>query len=256
MSHYMGDFTPSSVVYVGFNTSKADGTPITLAGTPAVSVYKNGSTAESTSGVTLTVDFDSRTGSHLVAVDTSSDGTFYAAGSDFRVEITAGTVDSISVVGALVGSFSIAGRSALRPTVAGRTLDVSATGEGGVDWGNVGSPATAVLLSGTTVGTVTTTATATNVTTVNGLAADVITAASVAPDVRGEIWGITCTEPTAVIGANPSALAALSWIATLARNEITQTATSQVLKADDGTTTVATSAVSDDGTTFTRGKFA
>jgi hypothetical protein len=39
----------------------------------------------------------------------------------------------------------------LAPTTAGRTLDVSAGGEAGVDWANVGSPTTAVNLSGTTV---------------------------------------------------------------------------------------------------------
>ena len=37
----------------------------------------------------------------------------------------------------------------LRPTVAGRTLDVSAGGEAGVDWANVGSPTTTLNLSGT-----------------------------------------------------------------------------------------------------------
>ena len=47
------------------------------AGTPALSVYKN-STTESTSGITLAVDYDSRTGMHHVVIDTSSDGTFYA----------------------------------------------------------------------------------------------------------------------------------------------------------------------------------
>lgn len=41
----------------------------------------------------------------------------------------------------------------LVPTVAGRTLDVSAGGEAGVDWANVGSPTTAVDLSGTTIKT-------------------------------------------------------------------------------------------------------
>lgn len=46
--------------------------------------------------------------------------------------------------------------SRLAPTVAGRTLDVSLGGEAGVDWANVGSPTTAVALSGTTVGTATT----------------------------------------------------------------------------------------------------
>lgn len=43
----------------------------------------------------------------------------------------------------------------LTPTTAGRTLDVSATGEAGIDFANIGSPTTTVNLSGTTVGTVT-----------------------------------------------------------------------------------------------------
>ena len=108
--NYLGDFNTSSTVRGFFNTRKADGTPITLAGTPTLAVYKDGSTTESTSGVTLTVDFDSRTGMHLFAIDTSADGTFYSAGSDFRVVLTAGTVDAISVVGAQVGAFSIVNR--------------------------------------------------------------------------------------------------------------------------------------------------
>ena len=41
------------------------------------------------------------------------------------------------------------------PTVSGRSLDVSAGGEAGVDWANVGSPTTTVNLSGTTVKTAT-----------------------------------------------------------------------------------------------------
>lgn len=39
----------------------------------------------------------------------------------------------------------------LCPTVAGRTLDVSAGGEAGLDWSNIGSPTTSVALSGTSV---------------------------------------------------------------------------------------------------------
>lgn len=39
--------------------------------------------------------------------------------------------------------------AALRPTTADRTLDVSAGGEAGVDWANVGSPTTTINLSGT-----------------------------------------------------------------------------------------------------------
>jgi len=41
----------------------------------------------------------------------------------------------------------------LQPTTAGRTLDVSAGGEAGIDWANVGSPTTAVNLSGTNIKT-------------------------------------------------------------------------------------------------------
>lgn len=44
----------------------------------------------------------------------------------------------------------------LVPTVAGRTLDVTAAGEAGIDWANIGSPTTTQTLSGTTIGTITT----------------------------------------------------------------------------------------------------
>lgn len=102
----LGDRAVGTTVSFLFNTHKADGTPITLAGTPVISVYKN-STTESTSGVALTVDYDSRTGMHQVVIDTSADGTFYATNNDFNVVITTGTVDSISVVGMVIGKFSI-----------------------------------------------------------------------------------------------------------------------------------------------------
>lgn len=39
----------------------------------------------------------------------------------------------------------------LQPTTAGRTLDVSAGGEAGIDWANIGSPTTAVNLSATNI---------------------------------------------------------------------------------------------------------
>lgn len=49
----------------------------------------------------------------------------------------------------------------LIPTTAGRTLDVTATGEAGIDWANVGAPTTTLNLSGTTIKTATDVATAT-----------------------------------------------------------------------------------------------
>jgi len=41
----------------------------------------------------------------------------------------------------------------LTPTTAGRTLDVSATGEAGIDWANIGTPTSTNNLSGTTIAT-------------------------------------------------------------------------------------------------------
>lgn len=155
MTGSLGDFDTSAVVYFKFTTVTTTGAPTQLAGTPAISVYKDNSTTQSTSGVTLTVDFDSVTGLNHVAVDTSSDGTFYSAGSFFDVVITTGTVGGTSVVGYVVGRFCLRKTSALKPTTAGRTLDVSAGGEAGVDWANIGSPTTSVNLSGTTVKTAT-----------------------------------------------------------------------------------------------------
>ena len=100
----LGDRAVGSTLSFLFNTHKADGTPITLAGTPVISVYKN-STTQSVTGVSLTVDYDGVTGMHQVVIDTSD--AFYATNNDFNVVITTGTVNSISVVGAVVGKFSI-----------------------------------------------------------------------------------------------------------------------------------------------------
>jgi hypothetical protein len=155
MSRWLGDFRTGVTIDHKFTSVNTSGAPTTLSGTPAISVYKDNSTTQSTSGVTLSADFDSVTGLNNVRIDTSSDGTFYAAGSNFQIVITTGTVGGTSVVGYVVGSFSLENRSALMPTTAGRKLDVSATGEAGVDWANVGSPTTVVGLTGTTVKTAT-----------------------------------------------------------------------------------------------------
>lgn len=177
---YRGDIRLGDTIDLKFTTrSFSTGAPTTLAGSPSIAAYPNNSTTEITAGITLTVDFDTRTGLHNVRVVATS-GNGYATATNYDLVITAGTVGGVSVVGEVIGSFSIEARSAVMPTVAGRTLDVSAGGEAGIDWANVGTPGSTVSLSGTTVATVTTATTATNVTTVNGLAANTITAASIA----------------------------------------------------------------------------
>jgi hypothetical protein len=111
VSKYLGDIVAGSVIRDGFNTRDTDGAPITLTGSPLLRVYKNLDDTEDDSGITLNVDDDGRTGWHRFEINTSADGTFYAAGNDFMVVLTAGTVDGVSVVGVQVASFSIENRN-------------------------------------------------------------------------------------------------------------------------------------------------
>lgn len=142
---HLGDFDAAATIHAKFSTARpSTGAPFTLAGSPVVSVYKDSSTTQTTSGVTLTVDFDGVTGMHHVAVDTSADGTFYAAGSFFELVLTAGTVDGISVAGVTIARFTIRKNSALKPVTAGRALVVDASGL---------ADATAVKLGPTGAGT-------------------------------------------------------------------------------------------------------
>lgn len=204
---YHGDIALGSTIDVKFTTRRfSTGAPHTLAGTPAVAAYVDNGTTEITAGITLTVDFDSRTGLNNVRVVATS-GNGYSAGTNVQLVITAGTVDSVSVVGEVVASFSIENRSALRPTTAGRTLDVSAGGEAGVDWANVGSPTTTVGLSGTTVKAVTD---GVNMTSISGdsTAADNLEAAldgtggvTITADVTGNITGNLSGSAGSVTGA-------------------------------------------------------
>lgn len=106
---HLGDLAEDVTLTFLFNTLGANNAPITLAGTPAVSVYKGNSTTQLAEAAALTVDLDSLTGTHAVTLDLSSDA-FYATGENYTVVITTGTVDGDSVVGTVVGSFSIENR--------------------------------------------------------------------------------------------------------------------------------------------------
>ncbi len=163
------------------------------------------------------------------------------------------------------------GLTPLQPTVAGRTLDVSTTGEAGVDWANIGSPSTSVGLSGTTISTVTTSPDSSGTTTlltrlpgaltVTSGKVDVNSLGSTAKsEVNAEVLDVLTVDTYAEPGSVPSATASLKdkigWIQAVSRNKITQTATTQTLRNDGDSGTISTSTVSDDGTTFTRNRFA
>lgn len=122
---YIGDVRLGDTFDCKFCTVTTTGAPTQLAGTPVISAYPGNSTTQLTAGITLSVDFDSVTGLNNVRVVATS-GNGYATATDYQLVITTGTVGGTSVVGYVVGEFSIEKRSALMPTTAARTLDVTA----------------------------------------------------------------------------------------------------------------------------------
>lgn len=106
---YLGDIRASGALDFFFSTVDGTGAPITLAGTPALSVYKTGSLTQTLTGPTLVVDADGVTGFHRVTMATSD--AFYATGLDYTVMISTGTIAGVSAVGRVVATFSIENRT-------------------------------------------------------------------------------------------------------------------------------------------------
>lgn len=79
-----------------------------------------------------------------------------------------------------------------------------------------------------------------------------------AAQVNAEVVDVLTTDTFAELAAVPAATSSLkdklTWLFMWARNKVTQTSTTSTLYADDETTAVATSTVSDDSTTFTGGE--
>jgi hypothetical protein len=188
---YIGDFALESTFDTKFTTVTTTGAPTTLAGTPVISAYVGNDVVQLTAGITLSVDFDGVTGLHNVRVVATS-GNGYATASNYQLVITTGTVGGTSVVGYVVAEFSIEARSSLRPTTAGRTLDVSTGGEAGVDWANVGSPTTALNLSATNIDVDQVVA------SVSGAAGSVTGAVGSVTGAVGSVTGLTASDVGAI----------------------------------------------------------
>lgn len=168
MTQYFGDFAEDATVYIPFNTFDSNdpsaSVTITNLADADIHVHKDaGLTQIVTDGATISIDFDTITGNHIATIDTSAHAD-YATGSDYMVRIEGTTVDG-ATINAWIGTFSIENRfsaGALRPTTAGRTLDVTITGAAGIDWGNVENPTTTVDLSATDIQLADTVTTLTN----------------------------------------------------------------------------------------------
>lgn len=249
---YLGDFPVGATVHVPWNSNLAAGGSVTIATDGTLKVYQLPSETQRTSasGITFNEDHDSITGRHLESIDLSddTDAGFYAAGADYGVARDGMTIDG-QTVNVWLALFSIENRAGLRPTTAGRTLDVTADGRAGVDWGNVENADAAVNLTNTTVKTATDVETAT--TDLQGR----LPAALVGGRMSSSLDAIP-SEPAAVFAWGVDNLdAILAFIGAVATNRMTETATTQLLRNRANTATIATATVSDDDVTGVRGSF-
>ena len=103
---YLGDFIVGDTIYFKFTTRQfSTGAPFALA-SGVLSAYEDDSVTQITAGITLTASFDSVTGLNGVVI-VASGANGFEAGKQYDIVITTGTVDSVSVVGEVVGRFSL-----------------------------------------------------------------------------------------------------------------------------------------------------
>lgn len=103
----LGDRNVGSTIRFMFGTSSLAGIGIVRSVDGTVAIYKDGGTTQSTAGITDTDNFDGVAGQNLVVIDTSADGTFYSAGSDFDVVLTGATIDGQAGVVAVLAHFTL-----------------------------------------------------------------------------------------------------------------------------------------------------
>lgn len=140
-------------VLIGPFVDGVDGVTTEEALSPSVQLSKNGQTAATKNDVTTPVhdnagyyncEFDATdtgTVGQLVAFVEGTTATHLQVRHEFQIMDTA-AFDALFADGA---------EGPLQATTVGNTLDVSATGEAGIDWANIGSPTTAQNLSGTNI---------------------------------------------------------------------------------------------------------
>jgi hypothetical protein len=145
-THYVDDVLTFYAVTTRFDTGAATDAD----SVPTYRVYEEETGTPLLTGSMALLDSGNTAGLYSEQITLSAANGF-EVGKSYSIYKEA-TVNGI--VGATVESFVIR-KKPLTPTIEGRELDVSAGGEAGVDWANVGSPTTTVGLSGTTVKTAT-----------------------------------------------------------------------------------------------------
>ncbi len=117
MIPYSGDFAEDVTVYLMFNTFTSNdpsaSSTITNFANTDVHIHKDDDLTprNNAAGITVSVDFDGITGSHMIKIDTNDNtvGGFWVTGKDYFVRIEGTTIDG-ATVNAVVGHFSIENR--------------------------------------------------------------------------------------------------------------------------------------------------
>ena len=144
---FLGTWAIDEALYFYANTTRFDtGAATDADAEPTYRVYENETGTALLNGTLSLLDSANTAGFYSETITLSAANGF-EAGKQYAIYIAA-TVNSVA--GASHHTFQVRALP-LSPTVAGRTLDVSAGGEAGVDWANVGSPTTAVNLSSTNI---------------------------------------------------------------------------------------------------------
>lgn len=108
--NYLGDYILGDQVTFKWSTFTKDGQSVTLTSGDIV-VYKGDDPNDSTSsGVSVSTNFDSLTGVHQILIDTGDSGGFYESGLDYAVVLDDGVIDGNSV-NATLANFSIENRT-------------------------------------------------------------------------------------------------------------------------------------------------
>ena len=289
----LGDFNAGCVIFDVFTTVDASGRPAALAGSPApfLVAFKDAfaeAGACTVTGLVLALNCNGRTGVNGWSATTTLDAAFFACGHQYQVVLQGGCVDSLCVSGYVIGRFSLNKDSALKPLIHGRTVDVTAGGAVGVDWGNVENAATAQALACTTTfsvknveNAVTPTACSAIFSVQSVLNAVTPTACSAIFSVQSVLNAVTptaCSTIYEVVTLSNSAVAKIldtaivepagvfawasgslrnivGWLGALSSNCLRQTATLQTVRARDDLTALATAALTCEATTVHRGSF-
>ncbi|MCK4528012.1 hypothetical protein KAW18_11640 [candidate division WOR-3 bacterium] len=134
MIPYLGDFVEYDVVYLMFNTFTSDdpsaSCTITNLLNTDVHIHKDDSVDQrnNAAGITVSVNFDGITGSHMIKIDTNDNTVagFWVTGHDYFVRIEGTTIDG-ATINAVVAHFSIQNRF-MRGTNSANTVVPDAAG--------------------------------------------------------------------------------------------------------------------------------